>query len=153
PLVDSPLGKIPKGWKVKGLKEVANVTYGFPFASSLFNTDGRGIPVVRIRDILRGETETFTEENAEEKYFISNGAILVGMDGDFHMCIWSSGKALQNQRVARFESRGEICNYHLFFVLEQPVQALNKAIVGTTVAHLGDMHIRNIAVVWPPTIV
>jgi type I restriction enzyme S subunit len=72
------------------------------------------------------------------------------MDGDFHMCIWSSGHAFQNQRVARFESNGQIGNFHLFLALECPVQEFNKAIVGTTVAHLGDMHIKTIKLVWPP---
>ncbi len=152
PLVDSPLGPIPKGWEVRNLKDMANVIYGFPFASNRFNTVGMGVPIVRIRDILTGQTDTFTEEDAEQKYHIKNGDILVGMDGDFHMCIWSSGKAFQNQRVARFESRGEIGNYHLFLALEQPIQALNKAIVGTTVAHLGDMHIKNVQIIWPPSI-
>jgi type I restriction enzyme, S subunit len=88
---------------------------------------------------------------AEPKYQIKNGDILVGMDGDFHMCIWSSGSALQNQRVARFESRGEIGNFHLFLALELPIQTWNKSIVGTTVAHLGDMHIRTIQLSWPPS--
>ena len=73
------------------------------------------------------------------------------MDGDFHMCIWSSGHAFQNQRVARFESKGEIGNYHLYLALEQPIQNFNKAIVGTTVAHLGDMHIKTIQIAWPPS--
>lgn len=74
------------------------------------------------------------------------------MDGDFHMCIWSNGLALQNQRVARFESKGEIGNYHLFLALERPIQEFNKAIVGTTVAHLGDMHIKTIQIILPPSV-
>lgn len=149
-LVASPLGKIPEGWEVKTVKDVATVTYGFPFASKKFNTDGVGTPVIRIRDILDGSTNTFTDEEAEPKYHIKNGDILVGMDGDFHMCIWSSGHALQNQRVAKFESNGEIGNYHLFLALELPIQTWNKSIVGTTVSHLGDMHIKTIQIAWPP---
>lgn len=65
------------------------------------------------------------------------------------MCIWSSGHALQNQRVARFKSCGEIGNYHLYLALELPIQTWNKAIVGTTVAHLGDSHIKFIRLIWP----
>ena len=148
--VASPLGDIPKGWEVRTLKDVATVTYGFPFASKKFNTDGIGTPVIRIRDILDGSINTFTDEPAEPKYHIKNGDILVGMDGDFHMCIWSSGHAYQNQRVAKFESSGEIGNYHLFLALELPIQTWNKSIVGTTVAHLGDMHIKTIQIAWPP---
>jgi type I restriction enzyme S subunit len=150
PLVSSTLGKIPQGWEVKNLKDVASVTYGFPFASKKFNTNGVGTPIIRIRDILNGTINTFTDEHADPKYFIKNEDILVGMDGDFHMCIWSSGHAFQNQRVAKFESNGEIGNYHLFLALEVPIQTWNKAIVGTTVAHLGDIHIKTIQFVLPP---
>ncbi len=135
---------------MKTVKDVATVTYGFPFASKKFNTDGIGTPVIRIRDILDGSINTSTDEEADSKYHIKNGDILVGMDGDFHMCIWSSGHALQNQRVAKFESNGEIGNYHLFLALELPIQTWNKSIVGTTVAHLGDMHIKTIQIAWSP---
>src|SRR5438876_8868024 len=34
--IDSPLGPIPKGWEVKRLLDVANVTYGFAFQSKKF---------------------------------------------------------------------------------------------------------------------
>ena len=150
-LVTSPLGDIPQGWEVRTVKDVATVTYGFPFASKKFNTDGIGTPVIRIRDILDGSINTFTDEEADAKYHIKNGDILVGMDGHFHMCIWSSGHAFQNQRVAKFESNGKIGNYHLFLALELPIQTWNKSIVGTTVAHLGDMHIKTIQIAWPPS--
>jgi type I restriction enzyme S subunit len=150
PRVASPLGEIPEGWEVRNVKDIATVTYGFPFASKKFNANGIGSPVIRIRDIPEGMSATFTEEGAEPKYSVRNGHILVCMDGDFHMCIWSSGHALQNQRVARFESSGDIGNLHLFLALEKPIQEFNKAIVGTTVAHLGDMHIKTIQLVWPP---
>ena len=150
PRVSSPLGDIPQGWEVRNVKDIATVTYGFPFASKKFNTDSIGTPVIRIRDIPEGRSTTFTEEDAEPKYHVKNSHILVGMDGDFHMCVWSSGHAFQNQRVARFESNGEIGNLHLFLALEKPIQEFNKAIVGTTVAHLGDMHIKTIQIVWPP---
>lgn len=152
PLVPSPLGEIPQGWEVRNLKDVATVTYGFAFKSKNFVAEGTGTPVIRIRDIQDGFSRTTTDEDADPKYHVKNGHILVGMDGDFHMCIWSSGHAFQNQRVARFESNGEIGNLHLFLALEKPIQEFNKAIVGTTVAHLGDMHIKTIQLVWPTAI-
>ncbi len=146
----SSVGDIPKGWEVKALKDVADVTYGFPFQSKGFNTTGLGVPVIRIRDLIEASITTFTNEPAESKYHVRNGDILVGMDGEFHMCIWSSGPALQNQRVAKFHSRGEIGNFHLFLAMELPIQTWNNSIVGTTVAHLGDMHIKTIQIPWPP---
>lgn len=150
PRVDSALGPIPQGWESRGIKQIANVIYGFPFQSDAFNAVGRGVPVVRIRDIPSGASGTFTDESADAKYEIVDGDVLVGMDGDFHMCIWAAGHAMQNQRVAKFRSAGEIGTFRLLLSLEAPIQALNKAIVGTTVAHLGDMHIKKIEFAWPP---
>jgi type I restriction enzyme S subunit len=103
-------------------RSAMRIELAFPFQSKRFNTAGVGTPVIRIRDILDGSTGTFTDEEAEPKYHIKNGDILVGMDGDFHMCIWSSGHAFQNQRVAKFESHGVIGNYHLFLALELPIR-------------------------------
>jgi type I restriction enzyme, S subunit len=146
---DETTGRRPVDWGVRPLLEVATVVYGHPFASAKFNTAGSGTPIVRIRDIPAGLSQTWTDEVADPKYFIANGDILVGMDGDFHMCIWSGGAAYQNQRVARFKSAGEIGTYHLLLALEDPIQRLNRSIVGTTVVHLGDKHIQEIALLWP----
>jgi type I restriction enzyme S subunit len=149
PLVDSPLGRIPKGWAVRSVKDVATVTYGFPFKSALFSSEPMGVPVVRIRDVLAGDSSTYTTEIADPRYELKDGDILIGMDGDFHTAVWSSGRAYQNQRVARFEPMTAWTTLHLLLALEEPIARLNKSIVGTTVAHLGDMHIRDIRVVAP----
>jgi len=50
----------------------------------------------------------------------------------------------------KFESRGELGNYHLFLALELPIHNWNNSIVGTTVAHLGDSHIKSIQLALPP---
>ena len=34
--------------------------------------------------------------------------------------------------------------------MDLPIQTWNKSIVGTTVAHLGDMQIKTIKIAWPP---
>jgi type I restriction enzyme S subunit len=146
---DSPLGRIPVGWEEVSLLSVTDVTYGFAFQSNQFNSDGNGMPVVRIRDVLAGTSDTFSSEEAGKKYLVENGDILVGMDGEFHMGFWVGGQAYLVQRVARFRSKGEIGRYHLFLALQEPIQHFNATITGTTVAHLGDKHIKTIAIKWP----
>jgi type I restriction enzyme S subunit len=150
-MVDSPLGPIPGGWEVKKILDFADVIYGYSFKSKQFNTSGDGEPVVRIRDVLKGRSETFTLEEGDPKHRIENGDILVGMDGDFHMSIWSGGEAWQNQRVAKFRSKGGIGINLLFRILQAPIQFFNATITGTTVAHLGDKHIKTIQFAAPPT--
>jgi len=148
-LVDSALGKIPVGWKVMSLFDVCEVAYGFPYKSKQFTVEPIGKPIIRIRDIIGHKSDTYTEEDAGPKYIVKNGDILIGMDGDFHMCRWAGGEAVLNQRVARLRTTGQLPQYVLFHVVKGPVEHFNATIVGTTVAHLGDKHLREINVVLP----
>lgn len=148
-LVDSDLGPSPEGWERANLFDLAEVGFGFPFKSKRFTEDGP-YPVVRIRDIPNNATKTFTDEDAEDRYLIEDGDILIGMDGDFHMCRWASGTAYLNQRVARIRASGPLSQYQLFLALEQPIRNFNDSIIGTTVAHLGKRHLQEIDLLVPP---
>ena len=147
-LVDSDLGPIPEGWKWRNLFDLAEVGFGFSFKSNRFVDDGP-IRVVRIRDVPRNTTNTYTDEDPGERYEIHNGDTLIGMDGDFHMCRWADGLAHLNQRVARIRSKGQLSQLHLHLALEQPIKRFNQTIVGTTVAHLGKRHLQEIFIAEP----
>lgn len=141
---------IPKGWSYKNLFDVVNVTYGYAFASELFCDDEKLNPVVRIRDILDNHTTTFTSETCSDKYIIKENEILIGMDGIFHMCMWNGEKAYQNQRVVKLTSKSnEISNYFLFLAVQPQVKFWEQTITGTTVAHLGDKHLKRMNILLP----
>ncbi len=148
-MVDSPLGRIPEGWEITKLFDAAEVTYGFPFNSRLFTQEPIGKPVIRIRDILNGTSKTYTSENTKDKYIVSNGDILIGMDGKFHMCKWANGEAMLNQRVVRLRPKIELSTYYLFLSMKEPIEYFENTIVGTTVAHLSDEDLRSIEILIP----
>lgn len=135
-MVDSELGKIPEGWEVKCLYDVAEVLFGFALKSKLFCNDNSLKPIVRIRDIPKNKTETYSPEEIDEKYLIQNSDFLIGMDGIFHMCNWSRGNAYLNQRVARLRPLNDASKYYLFHAVKPNIERLNNEIVGTTVQHL-----------------
>lgn len=141
---------IPVGWKVEKLFDVAKIIYGYPFNSDEFCNDNSLNPVVRIRDILDNHTETYTSESCDEKYLINPNEMLIGMDGIFHMTLWTGKKAYQNQRTVRIISKKKnLSNYFLYFALYPQIKALEQMIVGTTVAHLGDKHLKKVTVLLP----
>ncbi len=149
PLVDSDLGPIPSGWQAAELFDVADVTFGFPYKSKRFS-DAGPFPVIRIRDVRDGATATFTDEQADKKYKVLDGDVLIGMDGDFHMAQWTGGRAWLNQRVTRLRPMGGMSARHLLLAVERPIQAWNRAISGTTVAHLGKKHLVRVRIAVPP---
>lgn len=148
-MVDSPLGEIPEGWEVKNLFDIAEVTYGYPFKSKLFTEEPIGTPVIRIRDIKKNKTETFTGERVKEKYIVKNGDIIVGMDGDFHIGKWAGGEAYLNQRVVRFRPKKGLSRYYLYLALIAPIGVLDSTITGTTVAHLSNKDLLAISLAIP----
>ena len=99
--------------KVK-LTDVCDILYGYPFDSSKFNSNN-GIGVVRIRDIVRGYTETFTTEDCSEQYAVKKGDILVGMDGEFNIAKWQGAPALLNQRVCKLSPKANLDKNYLFY--------------------------------------
>lgn len=135
-MVESELGLVPEGWSVRGLYDVADLTYGFPFKSKLFGGQSDGTGVIRIRDIKSDKASVTTAEPADSRYCVADGDILVGMDGEFHMGRWAGGKAWLNQRVVRFHPKEGVPRSWLFLVTEGPIKHLEATIVGTTVAHL-----------------
>ncbi|MBN1641909.1 MAG: restriction endonuclease subunit S [Anaerolineae bacterium] len=148
-MVDSELGPIPEGWRLENLYDVSEVLTGYPFKSRRFTEGPEGMPVIRIRDIAGQASQTHTGEQAPDKYIVTNGDILVGMDGDFHMCEWAGGKAYLNQRVARVRPKAPIPWHYLFQALREPIEYFNSTITGTTVAHLGKKHLVTINILVP----
>ena len=143
---------VPEGWERKSIFELSNVIYGYPLKSSLFNEKKVGIPLIRIRDIKNNFSKTYTDELVEdEKYFLKNGDLLVGMDGDFHMGIWSGGYAILNQRVVCFRPIDNLSKYFFYFAIKKDIEFLNKIISGTTVAHLSDKDLKKITLLIPNT--
>ena len=82
------------------LTDVCDIQYGYAFNSARFS-ETEGIPLVRIRDVVRGFSETCTTESFPEEYLVHDGDILIGMDGEFNIARWHGGTAALNQRVCR----------------------------------------------------
>ncbi len=143
------LGKHPKWGRVR-LKEVATILNGFPFESGRFKKSG-GTPLIRIRDILPGRTETFYDGAFDSAFLVQRGEILVGMDGDFHCEPWTGDPALLNQRVCKItpdESR--YAKQFLRYVLPGYLNAINEQTPSVTVKHLSSRTIADIPLPLPP---
>lgn len=133
------------------LEEILSLDFGFAFDSKKFNETGSGLPLARIRDVVRGKTLTYYDGPYDEKHLISNGDYLIGMDGEFNIAKWNGGKALLNQRVCRL---GEASSQaHLPYVARYLESALKEVEARTpfvTVKHLSARALRDMRVPLPP---
>lgn len=141
---------IHDSWLRIKLARVATVVNGFAFKSKNFSQDS-GIPLIRIRDILKGKTQTFYNGEIPEGYWVEQGDILVGMDGDFNTCRWDTEKGLLNQRVCKIEISTDIYDDRfLFYCLPEYLKLINEYTSATTVKHLSSKTLTKIPLPLAP---
>jgi len=148
-LVDSELGEIPEGWEVDSIYKIANVIYGAPFASSRFNADELGQPLIRIRDLAKESPGVWTSEEHAKGYKVRPGDVVVGMDGEFRAYLWGGAEAWLNQRVCVFVPKGGVSAAFVRNSIIEPLAQVEAMETATTVIHLGKGDIDRFSVVVP----
>lgn len=136
--------------KLVRLGDHVDILSGFAFDSSRFAAEGE-MPLVRIRDVVRGRTGTHYSGPFDERFIVRKGDLLVGMDGDFNRETWSSEPALLNQRVCRISPlETHLDSRYLYHFLPQALMEIWHATPYATVKHLSVKAIREIALPLPP---
>ncbi|EAA5901449.1 restriction endonuclease subunit S [Salmonella enterica] len=128
---------IHDSWQRIPMDAIAKITNGFAFKSSEFNTNKDGLPLIRIRDVLKGNTSTYYSGPVPEGYWVNPEDLIVGMDGDFNTTIWRSEPALLNQRVCKIDIDEDKYSKRFFFhTLPGYLSAINENTSSVTVKHL-----------------
>ncbi|WP_337767628.1 restriction endonuclease subunit S [Phascolarctobacterium succinatutens] len=142
----------PDGVEYESLIDLCDVLYGFPCDASKFNDDMIGLPLVRIRDVLEGKSDTYTIESVPEEYKIHSGDLLVGMDGNFHVGIWKDIEAILCQRVCRISSKDNevLLDGFLNHLIEPIMKKIELGKQSGTVKHLLAKDIKAIKLPVPP---
>ena len=130
-------GTKPANWNKTDIYSIANIIYGAPFASKLFNTEGLGKPIIRIRDLKEQEFVTYTTEEHPKGHLIQPGDVVVGMDGEFRPYLWGNEEAWLNQRVCIFENKRPNGKAFLLYTIKPLLNVIEQTQVATTVIHIG----------------
>jgi type I restriction enzyme S subunit len=146
------IGKVPEHWEVRPVYSLATVRNGYPFASELFKHEGvESDRLIRIRDIAGDDEPIFTEETCPASAVISNGDVLIGMDGDFNVHRWMRGPAKLNQRMCAVSGRTEEITQFLSRCLPIPMRIINELAYATTVKHLSSYEVLHTRIAVPST--
>ena len=139
----------PSNWIKADIYSIANIIYGAPFASKLFNTEGLGNPIIRIRDLKEQTFVTYTTEIHPKGHLIQPGDIVVGMDGEFRPYIWGNSEAWLNQRVCIFESKLPSDKAFMLYTIKPLLNVIEQTQVATTVIHIGKKDYDAFEIVLP----
>lgn len=125
------------------LTDVCSIQYGYPFDSALFNSND-GTPLVRIRDVVPGFSNTYTTEKCDECYYVENDDMLIGMDGEFNIAYWKGGHAYLNQRVCKIIPKEGVHKRYLFYQLMPILKRIENRTAFVTVKHLSARELNKI---------
>ncbi len=140
-----------EGWEYKKFVDVCNVQYGYAFDSKYFTDDETAIPLIRIRDVVRGYSETFYNGDIPQGYTINEGDYLVGMDGEFNIGRWGKRAGLLNQRVCKFASSSLLLdNQFMYYFMKVCLKKIEDETPFVTVKHLSAKRINQIIIPLPP---
>lgn len=142
-------GAKPSNWIKSDIYSITNIIYGAPFASKLFNTEGLGKPIIRIRDLKEQTFVTYTTEIHPKGHLIQPGDIVVGMDGEFRPYIWGNSEAWLNQRVCIFESKLPSDKAFMLYTIKPLLNVIEQTQVATTVIHIGKKDYDAFEIVLP----
>jgi type I restriction enzyme S subunit len=143
------LGADPTWARVR-VADLCSILNGFPFSSKQFKPTG-GTPLIRIRDVVRGWTETHFVGDFDPTYVVRHGELVVGMDGDFNCALWGGGEALLNQRVCKLTPNERHYDRRLLaHALPGYLGAINSKTSAITVKHLSSKTVAEIPLPLPP---
>ena len=133
----------------KPIGELLDIQSGYAFKSKLFNED-KGFPIIRIRNIKTGFTNTFYDGEYEDEFVVNDGDLLIGMDGEFNATIWNGGQALLNQRVCRLQNFNGCLKEYVFRMIQRKLKEIEDNTYAVTVKHISAKQIKEIKIPLPP---
>lgn len=143
---DSDLGKIPKGWEVKSLNEIAAYLNGLACQKYPPEKGKESLPVIKIRELRQGITENTDRVtiNVPDDYIVNDGDVLFSWSGSLLLDIWTQGKSVLNQHLFKITSE----NYPKWFYYYWTKYHLNdfKRIASykaTTMGHIKRHHLED----------
>ena len=164
-LVESEAGKIPKGWSVKKISDVAHLNKGVSYTSAEINTENDGVALINLGNFRRGGgfnlngTKCYTGEY-KQSHEVVPGQILIAMTdltsnreviGHPARLPENFKKAVISLDVCSLSPKKDIYIeflYHL--MLRRSFSKLMASCAsGTNVSHLSKSHIEGYDFVFP----
>jgi type I restriction enzyme S subunit len=149
---DSELGEIPKGWRVRGLDEVA--TYLNGLALQKYPPDESGsLPVIKIAQLRAGHTDGADRASPDipPAYVVEDGDILFSWSGSLEVEVWCGGRGALNQHLFKVTS-DQVPKWFYFLWTRHHLADFRGIAAGkaTTMGHIQRGHLSAARTLVPP---
>lgn len=151
-MIDSPLGEIPKGWRISSLSKIASYLNGLAL-QKYPALDKEFLPVIKIRELNQGFPDG-TSDKASQKipkpYIIENGDVIFSWSGTLKVDLWCGGLGALNQHLFVVKSK-EYSKWFYYIWTKYHLDEFIRIAAGkaTTMGHIKREHLDNAKVLLP----
>jgi len=146
---DSELGKIPKGWGVRGLDEIARFLNGLALQRHP-SQDERSLPAIKIAQLRTGNARGADRASADidRDYVVDDGDLLFSWSGSLECVLWAGGKGALNQHLFKVTS-ASFPRWFCYLWIHEHLPGFRQVAAGkaTTMGHIRRHHLSDAKVV------
>lgn len=146
--------KIPEGWEIKTLLDIATYTNGVACQNKRPIKDEEKLRVIKIKEMHNGFTEDteYVSSNIPEKVKVYNGDVLFSWSASLEVMLWGLGAGGLNQHIFKVTSDTYPREYYYHQLLDY-VEHFKKIAEArkTTMGHITQDHLEQSKIVVPQT--
>lgn len=152
--VASELGRIPKGWRVDSLDNIARFINGLAMQKYRPESEtDEFLPVVKIKELSQGFTDDNSDKatnNIPQQYIVNDGDVIFSWSGTLMVKIWTGGLGGLNQHLFKVTSEKYKKWFYCFWTLKhlENFKAIAKD-KATTMGHIKRSHLSEAKVLIP----
>ena len=143
-LVDSELGKIPEGWEMLPLDEMADFVNGLALQKFRPKHCEERLPVVKIAQLRSGKANSneWADSNIPNKHIIDDGDIVFSWSGSLLLKVWCGKRAALNQHLFKVSS-DQFPKWFVFHCIGHHLSEFRAIAAGktTTMGHIQRHHL------------
>ena len=150
PMVESPLGPIPKGWETSPARALGEYVNGYAFKPSDWHAEG--LPIIKIRELKAGvtnETPRYPHQ-LPSKYGVRHGDLLFSWSADLDVYIWPNEEAWLNQHLFLVVPSASIPRSFAYLALREAMPKFRALSNGATMKHIKRGALDQVELILPP---
>lgn len=152
-MVESELGMIPKGWEVKKIGDIANLTMGVSPTSDSYNYKGEGVPLINGASDFKGKNIEPSKNTTSPKKICELGDLVFGVRATIGNTVFSDDTYAIGRGVASLRALNLIDKEFLYLSLENSMAKLIQNASGSVFLNLKKADISEIKIVYNDYIV
>ena len=148
-MVESELGMIPKGWEVKSMKNIAELTMGISPKSDTYNNEKIGKPLLNGAGDFDNGNISPNKYTTDYKRLCKVGDIILSIRGTIGNVNLADDEYCMGRSICALTPNYSIDKYFIFINMLRNIEKLKANAIGSVIVGLSKPDIEEITLVYP----